>query len=187
MTNMSDPNFHGEKTGIREVAYSTLVDQPQKGNISDISEDGITIIGSIAAKTGDCITLHLDGEEKAVGTIVEKGRTYFSVKHTLSLELSNNLKKNPSLISSHDTRRDLYEKRQFNRQILDEPSNVTVLGKSNETLSKIKDISETGIALIAETPPPIGEIVRLGFLFGIVYRHTPDGFVICIIAAKHAA
>lgn len=171
----------------RHILFSTAIDQTQIGTIADISEDGLIILGIISAKVGDCITLALGEQEETVGTIVEKDSNQFSVKHDLSLAQTNFLNENVahSIVSSLG--KNLVEKRRFDRKDPGENVNVTICGQNEEVACAIKDISETGIAFISQSRLPIGEVVRLGFLYGVVYRHTEDGFVICLIAAKQAA
>lgn len=56
------------------------------------------------------------------------------------------------------------------------PTVVVVLGADEFLDARIKDMSETGVALLATTRPKLGQPLAVGAVAGHVARHFPGGF-----------
>lgn len=67
------------------------------------------------------------------------------------------------------------------------PAVVVVLGSDKFLNAKIKDMSETGVALSTPTPPPLGLLLAVGSVSGHVARHFPGGFAVSFLERQNLA
>jgi len=58
------------------------------------------------------------------------------------------------------------------------PAVVVVLGTDSFVDARIKDMSETGVALQSATQPELGHLLAVGSVAGQVARHFPGGFAV---------
>lgn len=67
------------------------------------------------------------------------------------------------------------------------PEVVVVLGAEKFLEARIKDMSETGVALSASTRPELGHLLAVGSVAGHVARHFPGGFAVHFLERQNLA
>lgn len=81
------------------------------------------------------------------------------------------------------TRGDAIERRQYRRVLPRETAAKLILGR-DILECQIKDMSQSGAAVLASAQPPIGQLVAIGAVPGHVVRHFPGGFAIRFVEVQ---
>ena len=168
------------------VSYSTSTDLETDSKIINISPSGLLLLGAIEADVGEKVTLDIKSLGLFIGNIARKTSDRFAVNYELDATQRDDLKQIfCSKVIGVPYFRSI-DKRRFDRKDPGEGKKITLQTGGLDLDCQIKDISENGIAFFADLKPTLGEIVQVGFLYGVVSRYTKDGFAISLVAAKQA-
>ena len=169
-----------------------LVDRKQGGikkapvyacRLCSVSTRVAVVVGPVVGKEGELVTAHFDAFGILRGRISRQLPSGFVLELTLNSDGRDKLGRK---IVWH--RKRIYEqvedRREHKRIQLRDPRTVITLGDGSQIPCFVIDVSQSGIALSAQTQPPIGTPLAVGKLVGRVVRYLEIGFAVKFLALQ---
>ena len=146
------------------------------GRLIDISAGGLAMQTDAPAKVGDQIIAYPEGLGRLIGKVARVFDGGLAIEFEMSDAQREAVRKRIHSAVTGVPYLRLLDKRKHKRIELNLDSEARLESSGERFDCQIVDISETGSQVRAEHKPPLGEIVRVGTLRGVVRRHTDIGF-----------
>ena len=145
--------------------------------LCSVSTRVAVVVGPVVGEEGESVTAHFD----AFGIL--RGRVNRQLPSGFVLDLMLNSAAREKLgrkIVWHKKRvyDQVEDRREHKRIQLRDPRTIITLGDGTRLPCFVSDVSKSGIALSAQTTPPIGTPLAVGKLVGRVVRYLDVGFAV---------
>ena len=169
-----------------------LVERKQSGakkapvyacRLCSVSTRNAVVVGPVVGKQGEGVTAHFDAFGILRGQISRQLPSGFVMDLSLSSEARDKLGRK---ITWHKKRvyEQVEDRREFKRVQLRDPRTIITLADGTQVPCFVIDVSQSGIALSAQTQPPIGTPLAVGKLVGRVVRYLDIGFAVKFLALQ---
>lgn len=141
------------------------------------------LVGPVVGKNGAGVTAHFDVFGILRGRINRQLPSGFVMDLTLNDDARDRLGRKIAWQKKrvHDQAED---RREHKRIPLRDPRTIVTMGDGERIPAFVIDVSQSGIALSAQTSPPIGTPLAVGKLVGRVVRHLDIGFAVKFLALQ---
>ena len=161
-----------------DAKFSSNYGPEECGRIRNISESGLYMMSKAEAAIGDQIIAFPPGLGRIVGVVVRVDKAGFAVRLNLSDKQRTYLKKRIDAVVAGVPYFRVSEQRANSRMPLGIEAAAEIVPTGEVFQCKVLDISKTGAAIESDRHPAIGAEIKIGVIYGRVYRITDYGFVI---------
>jgi hypothetical protein len=157
-----------------------------QGRAVFLSARSIGFVSTVTVKVGERVIAQVDHLGKIDGSVVSLLEGGFVVGISVTGQGHNKLVDKIEWLEKHKNH-DVTDKRADRRVAPDDlHSRVTLPDGSTETCA-VRDVSASGIALLADSVPEIGTVLVIGKIVGHVVRHFDGGFAVQFIERQRIA
>jgi len=193
---LSEADFADADFGIRVLAnipgrYSLADLRNSRGErrvfacrAVNLSCRAIALAAPVKGKVGDRVIAHIDRLGKLEGPIDRLLERGFVMNIAASQEERSNLAAKIAWLESLKNH-EVPDRRADKRIIPANPNSKMILPDERVENCLVLDVSVSGVAVSADTIPPVGTIIAVGSVVGRVVRHFADGFAIQFIQRQH--
>lgn len=158
------------------VRFVTRGDQETTGRLIDISAGGLSMLTDAPAEVDDPVIAYPEGLGRLTGKVVRVFDGGIAIEFKMSDAQREAVRKRIHSAVTGVPYLRLLDKRKHKRIELNLDSEARLESNGERFECQIVDISETGSQIRTEHKPPLGEMVRIGSLRGVVRRYTDTGF-----------
>jgi hypothetical protein len=145
--------------------------------VVDMSPGGMAVIAPQSGRLGERVVAYIDHVGRLEGMIARIYPSGFSMTISASQRKRDKLAAQLTWLANRNIL-DLPEDRRHQRVSTRDQTTTVRTEAGSEEKCRIVDLSVSGVAVISDSRPPIGSIVRVGKAPGRVVRHLESGFAV---------
>jgi len=145
--------------------------------VVDMSPGGMAVIAPQCGKLGERVVAYIDHIGRLEGTIARIYPSGFSMTILASARKRDKLAAQLTWLANRGSL-DLPDDRRHPRIATSDQTATVRMESGGEENCGLVDLSVSGVAVVSESRPPIGSIVRVGKAPGRIVRHLNDGYAV---------
>ncbi|EJW09736.1 hypothetical protein A33M_1013 [Rhodovulum sp. PH10] len=143
----------------------------------NISPNGMVLAGPVVGTVGEPVVAYVDEFGRLAGKVLRTLYGGFAASIDAGADLREKLEAKLDWLDKHQ-RDDLPNARRHKRIVPLSPHSTLIMPDGQVVPCFVIDMSASGVAVSAETKPPIGMPLAVGKVVGRVVRHFPEGFAV---------